>query len=398
MIHKFILFLVLGVDALVLLFQTSEVSISYDEALFLYGDISFLQLLIKTSLNFFGQNDFALRLPMIFLHISSALLLYKISKKYLIDAQSRLWLVVVFVLLPGVISSALLVNSAGLVIFGLLVFVYIYENYAANAQYIFLFTLCLIDSDFAYLFLALIFYGLYIKDKIMIGISSILFLLSVYFYGLDIYGMPSGYFLDIIGIYSAVFTPIVFIYLFYVLYRRYFTKDIDLLWFVATTALVFSILLSFRQRVDIEHFAPYVILALPLAARTFVNSYRVRLRVFRRNYRNIFTVSLIFLFCNALLVFFNKELYLFVENPKTHFAYKMHIAKEVAEKLQEQGIDCIHTDKELALRLRFYGVHNCDSYILKEKELNDLSNENDVTISYKNRHIFNSYVTKVNKL
>ncbi|MDD3060614.1 MAG: hypothetical protein PHW94_06715, partial [Sulfurimonas sp.] len=215
-----------------LLFQTSEVSISYDEALFLYGDISFLQLLIKTSLYFFGQNDFALRLPMIFLHISSALLLYKISKKYLIDAQSRLWLVVVFVLLPGVISSALLVNSAGLVIFGLLVFVYIYENYAANAQYIFLFTLCLIDSDFAYLFLALIFYGLYIKDKIMIGISSILFLLSVYFYGLDIYGMPSGYFLDIIGTYSAVFTPIVFIYLFYVLYRRYFTKDIDLLWFV----------------------------------------------------------------------------------------------------------------------------------------------------------------------
>ncbi|DAB29606.1 MAG TPA: hypothetical protein CFH84_08295 [Sulfurimonas sp. UBA12504] len=398
MISRFILFLILGVDALVLLLQTSEISISYDEARLLYGDTSFLQLFIKTSFYFFGQNDFGLRLPMIALHISSALLLYEISKKYLIDVWSRLWLVVVFVLLPGVISSAILFNSAGLVIFGLLVFVYIYENYATNVQYLFLLMLCLIDSDFAYLFLALFFYGLYTKDKVMVAISSVLFLSNIYYYGLDIYGMPSGYFLDIMGIYAAVFTPIVFIYIFYVLYRRYVTKDIDLLWFIATTAFIFSILLSFRQRVDIEHFAPYVILALPLAARTFINSYRVRLKVFRGSYRNIFTVSLIFLLCNALLVFFNKELYLFIENPNTHFAYKMHVAKEVATKLHEQKIDCIQTDKELALRLRFYGVHNCDSYILKEKELNDVSEENSVTISYRNKHIFNYCVTKINKL
>ena len=56
MISKYILFLILGIDALILFFQTSQVSISYSEAQLLYGDFSFLQLLIKSSISVFGQN------------------------------------------------------------------------------------------------------------------------------------------------------------------------------------------------------------------------------------------------------------------------------------------------------------------------------------------------------
>ena len=128
--YRIILFLILGVDAFVLFLQTSELSISYDEATLLYGEFSFLQLVVKASLSIFGTNDFALRVPMITLHISSAILLYIVSKKYIQREENRLWLILVFVLLPGVISSALLVDGAGLVIFGLLLFVYIYENYS----------------------------------------------------------------------------------------------------------------------------------------------------------------------------------------------------------------------------------------------------------------------------
>lgn len=78
--HRYILFLILGVDAFILFSQTSSLSISYGESMILYGDFSFLQLIIKTSIYFFGQNDFALRLPMIVMHLLSALLLYKVSK------------------------------------------------------------------------------------------------------------------------------------------------------------------------------------------------------------------------------------------------------------------------------------------------------------------------------
>jgi hypothetical protein len=397
MMHRYILFLILGLDALLLFLQISEISISYDEALFLYTQSSFLQFLVKFSLLLFGQNDYALRLPMIALHISSALLLYKISKEYLLDERSRLWLVLVFVLLPGVISSALLVNSAGLVIFGLLLFVYMYQNYAHKWLYLLLCIYLVIESDFAYLFLSLIFYAFTKKDKKLFIVNLLLFAFSVYYYDLDITGAPSGYFLDILGVYSAVFTPIVFIYIFYILYRRYFTKEIDLLWFIASVTLLFSILLSFRQRVDIEHFAPYVIVALPLAAKTFSSSYKVRLKMFRRNYRNFFILSLVFLLINSLAVFFNKELYLFMKHPKTHFAYKMHVAKELAYELKRQNITCIKTKDSMALRLKFYGVNNCDDYSLLENEAKDSNMTSNVTISYKNKPIFISTVTKINK-
>ena len=209
--------------------------------------------------------------------------------------------------------------------------------------------------------------------------------------------MPSGYFLDIIGIYSAVFTPIVFIYIFYVLYRKFIMIEIDILWFIASVTLLFSLLLSFRQRVDIEHFAPYAIVALPLAAKTFVHSYKVRLRVFRTNYRNIFALSLVFLLLNTFVVLFNKELYLFIQNPKKHFAYDMHIAKELATELKYRNIECIDTDKRMALRLRFYGISHCSSYILTENtNRSDLRGES-VTISYRNKVIFDAYVTNINK-
>jgi len=138
MSHRYILFLILGVDAFILFSQTSSLSISYGESLILYGDFSFLQLIIKTSIYLFGQNDFALRLPMILMHLLSALLLYKVSKKYLPKRENRLWLVLIFVLLPGVISSAILVDGAGLVIFGLLLFAYAYENLSKKYVYMLL--------------------------------------------------------------------------------------------------------------------------------------------------------------------------------------------------------------------------------------------------------------------
>ena len=99
----------------------------------------------------FGQNDFALRLPMIVFHLLSSLLLYKISKKYLEKQKDRLWLLIVFILLPGVISSALLVNSAGLVIFSLLLFIYIYDNFSKEYTYPLLLIFAIIDGSFLYL-------------------------------------------------------------------------------------------------------------------------------------------------------------------------------------------------------------------------------------------------------
>jgi hypothetical protein len=221
------------------------------------------------------------------------------------------------------------------------------------------------------------------------------FFISLFLYGVDTTGIPQGHFLDSIAVYTAIFTPIIFIYIFYILYRRYLTKQINILWFISSVAFVLSLLLSFRQRIESEDFAPYLILALPLAAQTFSHSYRVRLKMFRTKYRVAFVISLILLVLNSLVVFFNKDIYVFIDKPQNHFAYNMHVAKELADELKNRGIECVDTDYKMASRLKFYGIANCNTNLLVEKSLID-QNQKNVTISYKNRAIYKANVTKVN--
>lgn len=380
-----------------LFLQTSYVSISYEEASLLYGDFSVLSFLTSLSLKVFGHNDFALRFMMILFHLLSAILMYEISKRYISLERNRLWLLLVFLLLPGIVSAAIIVNSAGILIFGLLLFVYLSEKVSQRYLNGLLFIYAVSDLGFVYLFLGLALYYSMNKQKYNLVYVLGLYLLSSYLYGFEVTGSPSGHFLDTIGIYSAIFTPIIFIYLFYALYKRYFTSKIDMLWCISATVLILSLLLSFRQRIPLEHFAPYLIIALPLAAQSFISSYRVRLKVYRKRYKLAFVVSFIFLISNTLLVFFNKELYIFIHNPKNHFAYEMHVAKELSNILKERDILCLTTDVKMQTRLKFYGVTKCKDILLVEK--NSMSKKaTNVTISYKNSVLYRADVTIINNI
>jgi len=395
MIHRLILLLIIGLDALILFFQTSQISISFHEASQLYGEFSFLQVLINSSLGMFGSSDFALRLPMISMHLLSVVLLYSIAGEYVKQNRNRIWMILIFTLLPGVISSALLIDSAGLVIFGLMLFLYIYKKHSEKLALILLLPYSFVDAGFIYLFVSLSIFSIYKKKKDFMMVSFLSFVSSIYIYGVDVGGTPVGHFLDFIGIYSAIFTPIIFIYIVYILYRKILTKEIELLWFISALPILLSLIFSFRQRVEIEHFAPYLIIALPLAAQTFESSYRVRLKKFRGKYKTIFIISFVFLILNALIVFFNKELYQFIEKPKKHFAYKMHVAKELSQILKEKDINCVSADKKMSKRLKFYGIDKCTTYELKES-LNKNNLSSDVTVSYNNKIVYSADVTNIN--
>ncbi|CAI6147165.1 MAG: hypothetical protein SPLUMA1_SPLUMAMAG1_01907 [uncultured Sulfurimonas sp.] len=397
MMLKYVFFLILGVDTLMLFLQTSHVSISYEEASLLYGDFSVLSFLTSLSLKVFGHNDFALRFMMILFHLLSAILMYEISKRYIPLERNRLWLLLVFLLLPGVVSAAIIVNSAGMLIFGLLLFVYLSEKIPQRYLNVLLFIYAVSDLGFVYLFLGLALYYSMNKQKYNLVYVLSLYLLSSYLYGFEVTGSPSGHFLDTIGIYSAIFTPIIFIYLFYALYKRYFTYKIDMLWCISATVLILSLVLSFRQRIPLEHFAPYLIIALPLAAQSFISSYRVRLKMYRKRYKLAFILSFIFLISNTLLVFFNKELYVFIQNPKNHFAYEMHVAKELSNILKERDILCLTTDEKMQTRLNFYGVTKCKDILLVEKNIR-AEKETNVTISYKNSVLYRGDVTIINNI
>ncbi len=392
---KAFLFALLGIDFVLLLLQIQGLSIGYHEAQIVYGDVSPLQLLLNLSFFLLGEGDYALRLPMILLHLLSVVLLYGISRAYVSRESDRLWIVLIYMLLPGVTSASLVVDNAGLMIAALFLFAYLYFRYGIYAAGI-LPLLIWIDPAFAYLFLALTFYGFYRKEYLWLIAGVLSLCLSLYFFGVQIGGSPESRFLDLLGIYSAILSPIVFVYLFYILYRRMIAKEWDMIWMIAMTAFTISLLLSFRQKVPVQTFAPFLLLALPLAAQTFFTTYRIRLREFRGRYRILFYSAFLLLILNALAVFFNQWMYRFFDNPTRHFSYPMHVAKELAHQLHQENIYCIDAnDEKLQLRLRFYGINRCTDYRLNQKWVDGA---NKVTISYKNIPVFVTYVTKVNNI
>ena len=73
----------------------------------------------------------------------------------------------------------------------------------------------------------------------------------------------------------------------------------------------------------------------------------------------------------------------------------MHVAKELAIKLKDNGISCVDTNIKMSQRLNFYGVTKCNKHILDENIL-DLPNSTNVTISYGNRVVYLASVTNIN--
>ena len=179
------------------------------------------------------------------------------------------------------------------------------------------------------------------------------------------------------------------------MYRILIKEKKSILWFISFTALIYSILISFRQRIVIEDYAPFVVISIPLMVQQFLRSYRTRLPQLRSSYRFFYALVFGFLALNFLATYFNQYFYRYIDNPQKHFAYKYHIAKELASALKKRGIDSIMVDnKNLQKRLKFYGINS--SKELKLVKTVKKSDPKSVTISYMNYPIISYSVTKVN--
>ena len=351
------IFFILFISSLCLILETQSVSISHGEAQIYFGPHGLLYYISHLFTSILGQNDLALRLPFIILHVLSLFLIYKIGKLFLKRKSDRVLSTAIFALLPGINSAAILVNSASLVIFLTLLFVFLYMYECKTYSYWILILSLLVDNSFSILYLSLFFYAISKKDNKLLIFSLILFGVSMYIYGFDDSGKPKGYFLDTLGIYSAIFSPFLFLYYIYTLYRILIKEEKNLLWYISFVALIFSLFLSLRQRLHLEDFAPFVILAIPLMVKVFLNSYRVRLPQYRRWHKVISIFVLTFLVINTFFIFVNKPLYALYSNPKHHFAYNYEVAKELAWKLKVMDIHQIKTlNHAMRIRLRFYGI------------------------------------------
>lgn len=231
------------------------------------------------------------------------------------------------------------------------------------------------------------------KDKKTFLIALSLFMVSILIYSFDSMGKPRGFLVDTFAIYGTIFSPLLFIYFFYSVYRSGIRKERGLIWYITTASLIFSFLLSFRQKIDIEDYAPYVVIFVPYMVRIFFNTFRVRLPEFRKRHYIVSSLVLIVLFINSFFIIINKPLYLILENPKKHFIYKYDFAKDLAMFLKEHQIYNIDVkDKTLQLRLRFYGINEGNKYHL-EKEITS-TYEYLFTLKYFNKPINTIYIVK----
>ncbi|MEA3553649.1 MAG: glycosyltransferase family 39 protein [Campylobacterota bacterium] len=381
----------------VILFVISDsFSISYKEALLYFGDntTNVLTYIIQFSTAILGQNDFAIRIPFILFYIGSSILLYLLTEDYFRNKWDRLIALSIFMILPGVNSAALLVNESIVVIFSTLLYLYLYKV-NQKEHYLLLVLFLFIDNSFAILFLALFLYSLKKKDNTLLVVSLVLFGISMSMYGFEMGGRPRGYLLDTFGVYATIFSPLLFLYFFYSLYRVGLKHEKDMYWYIAISSLGLSLIFSLRQKIDIEDFAPFVVIAIPIMVKLFMHSLRVRLKEFRQFHYIIASVSLFFLVLNFALFSFNKYIYLFIENPKKHFAYDFHIAKELSFKLKELGITEVSTnDKEMALRLKFYGIDNGKDFFITSGKIEVV--DKNIIIKYNDKEVAKFFLVSLN--
>lgn len=392
--YNYLFSIVLAFTVVGLLYTTQTLSISYKEALNVFVNNSILSIITNVSIYLFGQNDLALRLPFIVFYTLSVILMFKLTINYFKYEKDRYISIFIFMILPGVISASLLVNSAIMVTFFTLLYIYYYRKRQKHSYALLIFYL-FVDNSFAILYLALFFYSLKNRDRKLIITSLILFSLSMYIYGFTTDGKPRGFLVDTFAIYATIFSPFLFLYFIYSIYKASFKEEERTFgWYISATALLLSLLLSFRQRVYIEDFAPYVVISLPFMLKRYFHSYRVRLKEFRKFHKISAIVILSMLVINVLFTIVNKPLYAILPNPEKHFAYKYHFVKEIAEELKKQNIDYITSyDEELILRLRFYDIKEGNRYFISQKEFYNYDNE--IDIEYYGKKLIKIYVKKI---
>ncbi|MGH1600592.1 hypothetical protein [Campylobacter majalis] len=352
----------------------TTLGISYYEARIFYGNGDIIGHIVRASCSVFGQNDFGMRLPLVIMHIVSIILLYKLSKFYLKYKLDRILSVLLYVLLPGSVASALIINDAGLIILLTLLLLYIFHLRLNFVFYTLFCLLVFVDRSFFVLFLSFFIYAIYKKQAGLAWLSAILIGFSIYLFGFDTYGKPSGHFVDTFGIFAAVFSPFVFLFFVYTIYRIWIKEEKEILWFVSVSAFCFCMVLSIRQKLELTEFLPFCIIATPLIIRTFLASYRIRLPKFRKSHQISAFIAISILIINWFLIIFNPILYVVTKNPENHFVYKFHIAKDIAKQLKNQNIHAVYTtDDRLRLELKFYGISDQGSFEL-------IKNGNDIEI------------------
>lgn len=351
-------FAILLLDCFFLLLMSSEISISYREALSFFSQDNFAGFIAHISTQWFGQNDIALRLPFLLAHLANLCFVFGICNHYLKKPIDSLLCVGIFALLPGINVIAILVSKSVFVLFFALLLCYLHIKRFNAIFFPLCFLASFLDYSFSIIFLALLLYAFRHKHNHTLIFSLVCFGINMYFFNPQINGIPSGHFLDTIGLLALLYSPVLFVYYVYTLYHRISKKEHTLILYIGATSILFTLLLSLRQEIDLHTFLPLSAVGLPVMIKVFMHDLRIRLKDFRRSYVRRFYILLLPLLFEFFFLAGNKIIFLF---DKHHFLDNVYYAKEIAKELKARDIYALQTNPRLQEQLRFYGIKNSPS-------------------------------------
>jgi hypothetical protein len=331
-----------------------EATIFYSSRDILYGLTHLFEGVFSTSLDF--------RLPFLLFGFLNIFLFLKMSEHYFDNREESYLATTIFALLPGIITSVVLVNIAVIVISFVLFFLIFYEKKAYFGQAVSIVALLLVHDASIIFFISLVIFSAFKRDKPLFIISILCTAISlIYFNGLEIGGKPTGEFLELFGLYMALFSPLIFFYFFYALYRIWLREQKDILWYISFIAFVVSILLSLRQQVDMTNFAPYVIVSVVLMLVTYHRTLYVRLPQFQKFYRIGFYIVFGSLVLSAMVIIFHKLFFSMIDDKSKHFAYTFYEPYWQVLELKEIGQNCYTVkNQKVQYQLKYYGIEKCE--------------------------------------
>ena len=387
--------LILSLHIVVLLWVAWGLPIGPSEAEIYFTGDGLVARMMHLGRLFFPDIGFLdIRLPFLFIHLVNLYLFYKLSSLLLKDETTVIISVLIYLFLPGIVSSAVLASTTGIILALYQLFLILWLKKRRIAAMALLPLFLFIDRSCVVLYFALALYALFRREKDFLAWSSLLFALALWKYGFSVHGKPKNYFADTIGLYAAIFSPLLFLYFFYAMYRILLKGEKSIIWYVSFSVMIASLLFSIRQRIPIQDFAPYVVVAVPLMVRLFFQTFRVRLPQFRKRYLYLAVTVLGVLALNTLVLLFHKPLFLLMKEPEKHFAAPFYFPYWCAQALKREGIMGVDTKNvELSYQLRYYGVTSGGGLLLSERRCDRCEK---VSIRYRNRELKSCYVSKIN--
>ena len=311
--------------------------------------------LVQCGIALFGQNNAGYFLPFVALFGCNIALFYALALRILGDTDDALLACAAFVMLPASLLSGSFVGDSAVVLCGLLALLCA-EAYRYDKLFLLLLFACLwLNPGFAVVYAALCVHAFLRGNLALLGYALALLLARIVLW-ISVGGVPRVFFLDTLGTLALLFSPPLFIYYTYCLYRICIKEPKNFLFWVSFIGILWTFFISMRQRIILENFVPILMPGLILCVSVFLSGLRVRLRPFRKSYLRMFAVVFVALVVSFFCLVGNKFFYLFLDEPRTHFAYKFQIAKELAGALKDAGIVHVEANERLQKRLLAYGI------------------------------------------